>query len=138
MENGKINGNEEIPQLGGPHLKACHCGCDQVFFGRLNQKYFNLEHKAKINNKIRSELNKPLKDALLQIKVNYRLLERFYKESKGLPIRFSKLISLGFDLNSYFKNSKLKETGESVLRIEEFAFSISVNTEYITIYYAKK
>lgn len=124
----------EIPQLGGPHLKECECGCGRSFYGRLNQKFMNLEHKAKVNNQIRSELNKPLKKVFDQMKVNYRLLERYYPRSSGNPIKFSLLIAEGFDLNSYFKKLKLTTTGEEVQVIENYSFSVTHNYQLISIY----
>ena len=132
-----MNTLEGIPQLGGPHLKVCECGCKKQYYGRLNQKYLNLEHKTKVNNLIRSELNKPLKDALHQMKVNYRLLERFCDISNGKPIKFSHLLSLGFDLNSYFKKAKLSETEEPCMLLEDFAFSISNGNTEIKIFKLK-
>ncbi len=134
MENSTVNYLEEIPQLGGPHLKTCECGCNKSFYGRLNQKFMSNEHKAKVNNKIRSELNKPLKKVFDQMKVNYRLLERYFSGSNGKAIKFSELISQGFDYNSYFKPCKLCETGEAVQMIENYAFSISDNRQEISIY----
>lgn len=138
MENRRINEIEAIPKLGGPHLKICECGCELKFFGRLNQKYLNLDHKSKVNNQIRSELNKPLKDALHQMKVNYRLLEKFYGISNGKKIKFSQLLASGFDLNSYFKQVKLSETEKPCRRLEDYVFYISEDFTEITIFKPKK
>jgi len=124
----------EIIQLGGPHLKTCPCGCKTPFYGRRNQVFVNTQHKAKYNNLLRSERRAPLAGIFAQMETNYRILEKYYPSSTGQWIKFSPLLKEGFDANAPYTLEKDIDTGTVYRVLANFLFTQSKDNQHVIIF----
>jgi hypothetical protein len=122
-----------IYQLNGPHLKECACGCGIHFHGRRNQKYFDVKHKALVNNEKRALRNELLADIFAQMSNNLRILLKFYPKSKGIPILLSPLLKEGFDPNAPCRFQKDRNTGIEYRLLTDYYFLQSEDNKTILI-----
>lgn len=120
-------------QKRGPHLKTCICGCEIEFWGRRNQKFLSASHKNKTNNLKRSIRMEPLSKLFSQLETNYRILKKYYRQSKGDWIKYSNLLKEGFDPNAPCTFQKSKNTGTQYRVLLNYCFHQSEDNQFIQI-----
>lgn len=122
-----------ILQLGGPHLKTCACPCGTEFYGRRNQKYVDLKHKARINNDKRSSQLEKFKLWFDEIRITYRALELGLGQVGDKNwIYIGELAKHGFNPDCATKMATSKEEIEFKY-ILDFAFRLSEDKQYVQI-----
>jgi hypothetical protein len=117
MNNKSSNGNSST--------KICKCGCERSFTGRSNKLFIYDSHRYKYNNNKASELNAKTNDLSRFIKINYKVLEKYYPRSKGTePLYLPNLILEGFSPMHYLGIVKDTKSGLNWFKIGPYAFRI--------------
>ncbi len=123
----------EILQLGGPHLKECKC-CGIEFYGRRNQKFVNTAHKAQYNNEKRALKTEKLKPIFKRMRTSYEVLNNYAKNGKlGRWMYITDLIKEGFDANIPTNLIKSKEDGAEYYKLLDYAYRLSEDGTKIII-----
>lgn len=125
-----------IIQLGGPHLKTCKC-CDIQFYGRRNQKYFP-KHKAKVNNEVAAKRREKLSQTFRNMEKCYSILIKIRDINlldQWIPI--TDLTRDGFDPNIPSNSIKTKKDGIEFSKLADFAFRLSDDASKIIIHQIK-
>ena len=127
----------EILQLGGPHLKECNC-CGIEFYGRRNQKFIDTKHKANYNNQKNAMKREKLSPLFKKMTTSYGVMENCKKgDLLDRWINITDLIKEGFDANIPTNLIKSKTDGKQFYKLLDYAFRLSEDGTKIIIHQLK-
>lgn len=117
----------------GPHQKKCqYCGIE--FFGRNNQKFCCLNHKAIFNNEKRTKANYKFEPWFSEMKASYRALSlSINKVDKNSWTQLSKLTKLGFDPDCAHKKGMAKNDSE-YSQLFDIIYRLSDDKQFVQLF----
>ena len=102
--------------------KRCQCN-DLILKGRSDKKFCNTKCKNDYHNLINRKQELIFKHDKSNLQKNYKALKMYYEHSKGKDfIQIRPLLQEGFDPRFYIGTMILKNTGETVYLVYDYAF----------------
>lgn len=125
-----MDSNNEILQLGGPHIKKC-LWCGIQFYGRNNQKFCSTNHKAHYNSQKRAKQDKALIPWFKEMNISYKALKSCLQlRDKNGWIKTSVLTGKGFDPDVATK--RVRDNDHKIYKLLfDIAFVISEDKSHV-------